>query len=1078
MKNRVPILVILFASLSWVVNAQSTIRGKVTDPDGEPIIGANVVISGTSSGTITDINGDYTLEAPDDAVLQFSYIGFQTMSVNINGRNVVNVTMDVDVTQLEEVVVSALGFEQNADKLGSTSSIVETELITRSGEANFINGLGAKASNVQVSRTNGDPGAGTTIRIRGANTISGSSNPLIILDGIPVSNSTLYGGGNDATGGRTGGTSQQSRLNDINPADIESVQILKGASAAALWGSRAANGVIVITTKNGSAGKVNIGYKFTTSFDEVNSRIPMQTTWGQGRSGNHSPTQAESWGDYIPDRSGGADEIDQSGQYFEAADGTLYYPITTKNSRDVFEESNWNSVFQTGRFNQHDLTISGGSQKATYFFSGSRLDQEGIIRNSSYNRTNLRFNTDFQLAEWISMSAKAGYTNSYSNRIQQSSNTAGLLLGLLRTPPDFDQRDYIGTYYSSSGEPFPNRHRAYRRYLGGPSTNPIYNNPLWTTNEQVSDTKVDRFIFSPEISITPTEQLQFILRGGIDSYVDNRVYFFPIGSAGDRNPGIYSEDVIGETQLNFDAIGKGNFNLNSDIAMQLTLGWNINDRRRKYNTSTITGFLVNTRKQTTDLNTAAENSQISNTRRSIRSNRGYAVLGFDLYDQVFISASAAAEAASSVKGTFFYPAIDAAWQFTEAIGGGGTGFTFGKLRASWGRVGVQPIPHRFETLAEGGFSYSTYSDPLNVNLFGGGFRLDDDKGNPDLKPEIKTEWEFGADLRFLQDKLAFGFTYYQNKIEGILISVDLTPSSGFDTQYANAAEMENKGLEFDFDYTILRNSDWNVGLFGNWGQNRNKVLDLAGTTTINLSPGASVSSRAIVGEPLGVLYGTGSQTNADGSFLLDANGFPQLTTAPIILGDPNPDWRGGLGARAIWKNFALNILFEHSQGGDFSPRTQWVLRRFGTTAETANRMTTTQDLVNFAGDVVPAGTIVRGNVADFGGGNVLLDESWYRTGIGGGFGDNQAYNFSIADATFTRFKELSLSYNLNSTGFQQKTKLTNVVFTVTGRNLALWTDVVGIDPEINQTGVSNGFGLDYFTNPSTQSWLFSIAINY
>ena len=256
------------------------------------------------------------------------------------------------------------------------------------------------------------------------------------------------------------------------------------------------------------------------------------------------------------------------------------------------------------------------------------------------------------------------------------------------------------------------------------------------------------------------------------------------------------------------------------------------------------------------------------------------------------------------------------------------------------------------------------------------------------------------------------------------------------------------------------------------------MTDLEGTETINLSPGASVSSRAIVGHPLGVLYGTGSQTNPDGSYNLDVNGFPQLTISPEVLGDPNPDWRGGLGVRAGWKNFALNVLFEHSQGGAFSPRTQWVLRRFGTTAETANRLTTTADMVNYAGTVVPAGTTVRGNIENFGGGEVLLDESWYRTGIGGGFGDNQAYNFSIADATFTRFKELSLSYNLNSSGFQQKTKLTNIVFTVTGRNLALWTDVVGIDPEINQTGVSNGFGLDYFTNPSTESWLFSIAINY
>ena len=393
-------------------------------------------------------------------------------------------------------------------------------------------------------------------------------------------------------------------------------------------------------------------------------------------------------------------------------------------------------------------------------------------------------------------------------------------------------------------------------------------------------------------------------------------------------------------------------------------------------------------------------------------------------------------------------------------------------------MGVQPQAHRFETTAESGFTYSTYSDPLEIALFGGGFRVNDDKGNPDLEPEIKTEWEFGGDFRFFRDRLSLGMTYYQNEITGILIAVALTPSSGFDTEYANAASMENKGFEADITYNLVDDRNLQFNLYGNFATNENTVTNLAGTETINLTPGASVSSRAIVDNPLGVLYGTGSQTNDDGSFILDDNGFPQLTSRPITLGDPNPDWRGGLGFNLSYKNFGLNVLFEHSQGGVFSPRTLWVLRRFGTTQETANRITLDQPLVNFAGETIAAGTTVRGNIEDFGGGPVLLDESWYRTGIGGGFGDNQAYNFSIADATWTRLRELSLSYSLRNDWIKNKTKLGSIVFTATGRNIFVWDDIPGIDPEINQTGVSNGFGLDYFTNPSTRSYLFSIQINY
>ena len=533
--------------------------------------------------------------------------------------------------------------------------------------------------------------------------------------------------------------------------------------------------------------------------------------------------------------------------------------------------------------------------------------------------------------------------------------------------------------------------------------------------------------------------------------------------------------VGGRERRNGRLIGKGNFKLTSDIGLTATLGWNINDQNRRTNSADITGFLVNARKPTADLNTAAENSTFNNTLRYVRSNRGYGVLAFDLYDDLFVSVSGAVEASSTFKGTFFYPAVDVAWQFTDLVTGGP--LSFGKLRAAYGKVGVSPPPHISQTLAESGFTYSTYSDPLDISLFGGGFRIDDDRGNPDLEPEFKTEWEIGTDLRFFNDDLSLGMTYYQNEITGMIIAVELTPSFGYDTQFDNAASMENKGFELEADYSILKRKDLNVGIFANFSSNKNEVTDLAGTETIDLS-GASVSSRAIVGHSLGVLYGTGSQTNPDGSYILDDNGFPQITLSPIVLGDPNPDWRGALGARLNWKGFNLNVLFEHSQGGDFSPRTQWVLRRFGTTAETANRITLTQDIVNYAGNTISAGETVRGNIENFGGGDVLLDESWYRTGIGGGFGDNQAYNFSLFDATWTRLREITLGYTINSQTFQDKTKLGSISFAATGRNLFLWDDLKGVDPEVNQIGVSNGFGLDYFTNPSTRSFLFSVTVNY
>ena len=417
-----------------------------------------------------------------------------------------------------------------------------------------------------------------------------------------------------------------------------------------------------------------------------------------------------------------------------------------------------------------------------------------------------------------------------------------------------------------------------------------------------------------------------------------------------------------------------------------------------------------------------------------------------------------------------------AWNFTNTAIESDF-ISFGKLRASYGKVGVEAGPHRFETLAEGGFTYSTYSDPLSIDSFGGGFRLDNDLGNPNLEPEFKTEWEVGTDLRFLDNSLSLSMTYYQNKIDGILLEVDLSPSSGFATQYGNFGAMENKGFEVDLGWNAIQTQDVQLNTSLNWSTNDNLVTDLFGTSTIDLT-GGSVSSRAIVGHPLGVLYGTGSQTNDNGSFILNDDGFPQITSSEIVLGDPNADWRAGLGINLSYKKINLNVVVEHSQGGEFSPRTLHVLNRFGTTKDTANRVTLTEDLVNYAGNTIPAGSTVRGNVRDFGGGNVLLDESWYRRGIGGGFGDNQAYNFSIYDATFTKVRELSLSYSLASPSMKEKIGLDNIRFTLTGRNWININNIPGIDPETNQTGNTNGFGLDYFTNPQTKSTLLAVSFNF
>lgn len=1063
----------LLCLLQFSAWAQHQVKGVITDESGQAITGATVLVVDENTGMITDSTGQYSLSVSDaqNAKVAARFNGYKTQVIVVAGLKEINFVLEPDVKQLDEVVISAIGLEQRSDNIGATISKINTEDVVRSGETLLLNGLAGKSSSLKIARSNGEPGAGSTIQIRGANTITGSSSPLIILDGVPIDNSTTYGGGDFNSNRRI---AQSSRLNDINPNDIESIQVLKGASAASLWGSRAANGVLVITTKQGKAGQLKISLNSSVSFDQVLTKHPLQTNYGQGAGGVFSTSSANSWGDKIADRSGEGDLVTDQGARFVSDDGTTFFPILEKRSRDVFTDRNFNDVFRTGFFVNNNVQISGGSLRSQFYLSIGRLDHEGIIENSFFDKTNLTFNNKTQVNDWITVKTKASYIQSRANKINQSSNVAGLYIGLLRTPPDFHNRYYRGTHIDAGGIANPGRHRAYRDYVAG-SGSPAYNNPLWTIHEQRVLSTVNRLLASSEININATKWLTFTLRGGVDHYGDEREYFFPIGTANsDYNSGRYDQDIILRTEVNGDIIARGNFKLAETLRLSVTTGWNYNNSRRIFNTTSLTAFQANVQIASSQLNTANENTSFVTRRRYKRSNRGYAVFSFDFKDQLYVNISNTLEASSTLSGNFYYPAVDVAWQFSDVLKF--KAMSFGKLRASWGQVGVDAAAHRFQTLAEGGFSYSSFSDPLDVSLFGGGFRVDDDKGNANLRPEIKTELEIGTDLRFFRDYLSFSFTYYQNEIKDLLYEINTAPSTGFLSEYKNIGTMENKGYEAELTYNFLHKKDWNLEFYGNFSQNRNKVTNLFGASSISLTGGA-ISSRAVEGQALGVLWGTRAVRDDAGDLVLDENGFPQLNSQQGVIGDPNPDWRAGAGLKASWKGFNLNILFDHSQGGDFAERTRFVLYRFGTHEDVGKEVTLEQNVKNVNGDIFYIGESVRGNLADFGSGTVLLDEAWYTT-IGGGFLSSVINEFSIGDATWSRLREASLSYTIRGEKFKAATKLSSINFGVTGRNLFLWTSLKGVDPEINQFGVGNGFGIDYFTNPTTRSLLVNLSINF
>jgi TonB-linked SusC/RagA family outer membrane protein len=1051
------LLTLLLLVVAYGGSAQNiTVTGTVfSEEDNEPLFGSSVLVNGTTLGAITDMNGKFRISSvPSSAKsLTVSFVGMESKTVNISNKPI-SIYLKSSAT-LSEVVVTALGTTKSADVLGSTASVIGTDKIQKSGQASLINALAGKASGVRISSPNGDVGSGSNIIIRGVNTFNGDSQPLIILDGVPISND--YYGGNESNN-----VTQQSRLNDINQEDIESLQVLKGASASALWGSRAANGVIVITTKNGKKNsKPNISYSYTKSIDWISFKHPIQSTYGQGTGGKWNKNTNLSWGDKIADRSGEEDVYDKSGGYFVAESGKIYYPIIQKNSKETYVDSNFDAVYGNGGFDKHDVSISGGGDKASYFLSYGGLFQDGVVRNSYYNKHNLRLNTSYRFTDWLKINSKISYTASKSNRVYSNGDTTnGAYLALLRNPADFDIRDYKGSYVSASGEVTPNRQRMYRNEIGA-SQQPTYNNPLWSTNEQKSISEVNRFIISPEVLVDPLPWLNFTVRGGVDYYTDSRDTYFPIGSSYKTyTSGYYNYLIATNREMNLDALVRGTHTVTDWLGLDWTLGYNINDRKSIYNNDNLSSFDVDTDIINPSVSSNSSASTWSKTLKQIRSNRGFAIVDFSLYDQLYLSATVMREAASTLTKGYTYPSVDAAWQFSKHIKS--RFLSFGKLRASWGKVGTQPEAYKTQTLAT-----------TTNSSFGGSYAVSSLKGNSDLKPEIKTEWEIGTDLRLFNDRLDIKATYYRNTIKDLLFNVEINPSSGYSTIYDNAGKMMNKGFELEANYTILdrKSFKWNANL--NFSRNRNKVLSLDGTGVLSLSG----SSVAIEGYPVGVLYRPGSLRDDDGNLILDKNGFPQLSTGNVVLGDPNPKWRGGIGMDFSYKDFDFSFLFEHSHGGVFLNRTMLTLYGFGTHEDVSHEVTLTEDLKNYKGETIKAGTTVRGNIYDFGAGNVLLDESWYN-GLGGGLGVNKVNDLYIQDNTWTKLRNITIGYTYSSNWLKKKTTLNSIRLSVTGRDLICWSNLTGVDPESNNYGVSNAQGMDYFSSPATRSVLFNIQVNY
>ncbi len=985
--------------------AQLNISGTVLDENDTPMPGVSVLVLGANQGTSTDIDGKYTLQVSplqsDTGFLRFSFIGYKTQKVLIQGKSVIDVKLIPNAELIQEAVVAAIGIKKEKRKLGYAVTEVDGEELNRSGEGNVMNALNAKVAGVQVTSSSGSPGASTTVRIRGNTSISGNNAPLYVVDGVPISDD--YQGSNF--------TDQANRAIDINPDDIESIAVLKGGAATALYGIRAGNGAVIITTKSGQGKGSRVTLKTGFTVDQVNKLPSKQTRFGQGEGGEFIPGTRFSWGPEIQ--------------------GEVFIP------EDDF--------FINGTTFTQYASIEGGTKDKNILLSVGNMSQSGIIPNSTYRRTNFKVNGSTTWKK--SLSAKGGINLIFSKaqRPQRGSNLSGVMLGLMRAPVDYD---LANGFDNPADEPL-----AYSLPDGSQRTyHDVYDNPYWSVNKNQNNESVNRAIAYLELKYSLNESWSVLNRLSVDYYQNSLVSYWDSGSAEYRDLGGRINVLNGfQRDLNNDLILMFNHNYGEDWDVDLTFGHNVFDYYTEELSTDGVGFII---PNYYDLSNIDAINIISDD--YLERQRGVGVytdatVGWKR--MLYVGFTGRNDWLSNLpanNNSFFYPAVNLSWIFTELPGKTWPKwFDYGKIRTSFADVGNgAPSPYLTSNFFQAGA-------PVQGQIT---FEPNQVIGNPDLRPERTQSFEIGTDLRFFQNRLTFDLAYYRNETTDPIVVSFIPASSGYSTAVLNGTgPIINQGWEALLSYQISQEGPraitWNTSL--QFTRARNLVegivegLDEVPLASFGL---ASTQSAVVSGQPYGVLLGTAWERDEMGNILVNDEGYPIVSGERQVVGDPNPHFTAGLRNTFSLKNWTLSFLFDIRVGGDMYNGTANVMRFHGTHVDTESR----EEFVVWEGVNINTG---EANTVE-----INLDQSFYsRYGL---VGVSEA---GVEEVNWLRLRDLSLSYTLPKS-LAQKLKVSAASIAFTSRNLWLLTNYTGIDPETSLSGAGNGMGRDYFNSPNTKSF--------
>lgn len=1069
---------LIFIFLGGTLSAQTkSVSGTVAGPDGTALQGISVQVEGSTVGTATNAAGKYELNVPAHSVLVFSGVGFAVQRVSVNDRSTINVTMQVSTTQLSAVVVTALGIKQEKKALGYAVQDVSGTDMTRTHPSNPLDALSGKVAGATIISSSGMPGGSVRVQLRGATSILGDNSPLFVIDGVPVDNSE-NSTGNDAGG--TAGVGEANRLVDLNPDDIESISVLKGPAAAALYGSMASNGVVIITTKTGGAigGKrFRISYGITTTFDRVNKLPERQDKYAQGfggsilRPNSSSGLRSYSYGPALDTM-----VFDGNTNYLWDSHGMLVGKSSNPNGAPAIVYDPY-KFFETGIGVLHSLAISGADKDLSYRVSVGLTDQKGIIPLSYFKKVNIGFSTDYKFSSIFDVSTSVNYVNSRTNRPQQGSNVNGVMLGLLRTPPTFDNSNGVTeptdpkAYLLGDGS---GRQRSYRG-TGG------YDNPYWTINMNPFTDNTNRVFGGITATLKPFTWLSIVERFGGDYYVTDTRQIYSKGSSGTNVAGAVFENSFGNRIMNNDVMATATKKFNN---LNLSLMVGQNTFSTTFKSYTLQGYGLNFNEFQGISNTQSQALSISDSR--LRRAAYYSRLSAAYNNYLFVDLTGRIEKSSTLPvahNTYFYPSASLGFVFTDALHMDSKFLNFGKLRASYARVGKDLSPYSLQTYYVQAAPADGWTDGI-VFPFNGltGFLKSSLIGNPDLKAESTSSLELGTELHFFSNRLIVDYTYYSSKSKDLLNAVSVANSSGFGSVFLNAASMENKGHELTVTGTPLRTKsgfDWTI--VANFSSYRNKVTKLGeGIDRLDFNGFSGIFVSALVGQPYGIIYGTGYVTDSKGNLVImdqgttgdGEYGLPIIANDLKYLGNTNPKWTGSISNNLSWKGFNLYFMFETRQKYDMWNGTWGAMTNFGTSKNTENRYTNTV-FKGVEGHLDGNGNLVTSEKQNSI--SAPLNEDYY-TGVGSGFAVNEPF---VQDATWVRLREVTVGYTLDGGKLFKDSKkawFNSATFSVSGRNLWLHTNYTGVDPETSLFGSQVAQGFDYFNNPGTRTYAVSLKL--